>query len=126
MRKINLSILALVLSANLSWAAGLDNLIQASKNMEEGQKALAEETRVFSVVKAGVLSGTVKPGLAENEIISLYGSPSTFMDQDDGGAKWIYKPGYGDYFSGTKIYLFFGADKKLTEARIVTQKKDNK
>ncbi|MBF0494905.1 MAG: hypothetical protein HQL28_07260 [Candidatus Omnitrophica bacterium] len=118
--------LSVAASVTASAGEGLDNLIQVGKSMESGQKALADETSVFNAVKAAVETGAIKPGQTQDEIRTKYGQPSTFLTKPNGRSKWVYKPGYGDYFSGTKVYLLFDAGKKLIESSVITQKKEKK
>lgn len=111
-----ISVLAVSLCSGISYAEGLQTLIQAGKSMGEIQKALAEETRSYEQVKQGVDSGRIKRGASKNDIIAEYGEPVVSnTDAQTNREKFIYMPATSSAFSGPKIYLYFGNNDTLDE-----------
>ena len=99
--------------------AGLGELRAIAASQADAQKAYAEETKAFERVKAAVQSGEIAKGESKEEIIKRYGEPvvntAEFKTDRD---KWIYKPARSSFFSGAKVYLYFGKDDKLDEIKI--------
>ena len=125
MRKLSffLAAAALVLSAApLCHAEGLGTLMQVGKSMDDADRTLSKETAQFEKIKADLDKGEIKKGMAQSEVIKLYGDPQVaFKDSLTKRDKWVYKPGSSNYFEGVKIYVFFNDEGLIDEARYINK-----
>ena len=123
MRKIaGLIAVALVIASPAQVRAGggnIDSLKDVGKSMADINAAMAEETRVFNAVKAGVDSGAIKKGLSKDLLRAQYGEPVIITnDTATNREKWGYKPATSSFLKGIRIYLYFDTNGMLDEVRI--------
>jgi hypothetical protein len=103
-------------------AEGLGTLMQVGKSMDDAERALSAETAQFEKVETGFDSGAIKKGMAQGEVIKIYGYPQVaFKDSLTKRDKWVYKPGSSNYFEGAKIYIFFDDKGLLDEAQKINK-----
>ena len=116
--KGNVILLVILLFTANSYADGLGSLSEVGKNQDEMVRVLNKETKIYQAVKKAVETGTIKEGQPQDSILDTYGEPVIVLKEYDDIEKWVYKPGHATYFDSTKIYLFFGADKKLKKIEV--------
>lgn len=104
------------LYSGVSYAEGLQTLIQAGKNMGEVQKALDEETERYEQVKQDVDSGRLKKGVSKDDVVAQYGEPVVAnIDTKTKREKLVYMPATSSFFKGPRICLYFNNDDILEE-----------
>src|SRR3989338_785344 len=107
MRKI-IFILIVLLSCAPSFAEGLDNLIEAGRNMSDIGRAMDAETKTFENVKRAIKNGTLKIGESKDSIRTRYGEPVIELEKEaNAPGKWVYMPASSTFFKGIRIYLIF-------------------
>ena len=121
-------IFTIAVCAHLSYADGLDTLIEVGRGQAEIQRAYYEETRQYEGVKRAIDRGDIKKGQTKKEIRGEYGGPVVeFYDIITKRDEWIYKPAKSDFFgSGIKACLYFDKEGLLDEIAITGQEKDKK
>jgi len=116
--KRNVILLVVLLFAVNGYGDGLGSLSKVGKSQDAMVRVLNKETKTYRAVKKAVETGKIKEGHLQDSILDKYGEPVVVLKEYDNIEKWVYKPGHATYFDSTKIYLFFGADKKLKKIEV--------
>ncbi len=106
MKKALIAYLAVIILVLAGCSEGVRNLITVAKSQAEAEKMLDEETDTYGRVKNAICKNKIRIGQSADAIRAKYGEPVVVIDEDE-YHKWVYKPGYADYFSHEKVYLFF-------------------
>ena len=113
-------IFIVLLSTSRAYGGELSTLIAIGESQESMQKALDKETKVYNSIKRALEKGKIKKGDSGDKIRKRYGEPVVILADKNYAEKWVYKPGYADWFNGVKIYLFFNDEKELAGIRMMT------
>jgi hypothetical protein len=126
MKKIFLTAFFLAFSSSgLTFAGGLDTLIEVARNQGEIAKSNKEETDNYGRVKRAIANGSLAKGTPKTQVRKLYGSPVVeFKDDNIGKEKWVYKDAGSSFFDGMKIYLIFDDAGNLEETKVFEKKKE--
>lgn len=117
MKAISAVILVVIFfTAGVSYAEGLQTLIETGGNMAEISKALDDETASFQKVKKAVESGALQKGRPRDSVMAEYGKPVVMnTDTVTKRERWVYMPATSNFFKGIKIYLYFTTNGMLDE-----------
>ena len=103
----------------------LGHLMQISRQRDDMQKELKNETKAYESVRKAVDRRELRAGEAASKIEKEYGRPVIKLSENDNvHTRWVYKPGDATYFTGEKICLFFDGEDKLEKWEFVEKKPD--
>jgi len=98
----------IVLSCTISYAEGLNTLIELGKNQVEIMKDYEAQTKIFKKIKGASAAGELKKGLTKDYIKKTYGEAVVNVkDVKSGRDKWVYMPASSSFFKGEKIHIYF-------------------
>lgn len=95
-------------------------MIALGRSQAQMEKALERETKVYEHLSEAIKNGEIKKSESQNTIEEKYGMPVVIIEEEV-YQRWVYKPGYGDFFKGPKISLFFDNSKRLTKIEILPE-----
>ena len=101
---------------------GLNTLIGLGKSMDAIQRDLKDEDSSYEKVSKAIVDGGIEEGLSEEAAERRFGEPVVKIEDENGGARWIYKPSDKSFFDGPKAYLFFDEKGNLARTRQVAGK----
>ena len=102
---------------------GISSLMTLSKDRGAMEADYKKETKNYEAVREAIDKGALTKGMSGDEVSKKYGDAIMILSEADGGkTRWVYKLAAVNYFSGSKVYLFFNSTGELESWETVDPK----